>query len=46
MPDYIVWTENGIWSRGFDAVKMAGYWDATWEVDQANAFVHSSVKRS
>jgi hypothetical protein len=29
---------ESIWTRGFGAVALAGYWDATWNFDETNSF--------
>ena len=40
IPDFMV-IDNSIWDRGFGAVKLAGFWDASWKFSIDSSYVRS-----
>lgn len=37
-PDFIVFEAASLWSEGFGAVILAGFWDYDWHVSTSNSF--------
>ena len=44
IPDYIVIDDN-IWSKGFGSVKMMGFWNATWGVNEYQGYIRHGNRK-